>query len=784
MRAKKYTLLAIGILVFALVLVLLISFVARLELSKLKAVSKPIGVIYANASVIASSYFTYSGANNLVQYALLKYSILNATNASAELVVYPSNPVPRIYLVNVSTYSSGTFNEGQVYNALYANLAHYGLIFNSSSFTYIPMQAIPQIQKGSIVIVPSGFIPMPMLENYSQSIFSMLDKGDTIIYVGQAFNRTVSSTGVIFVTPGNVTSELDAYLLETLPASRFLNASALAALSNSTFPKPTFFFMHGFRFGGIAYINSANGTLIAFSNFPTQAWPNANSMANSLASSIYSDFWIQRLAYGGSNVTAFGSGKELGVFTNSSYLSISLPISNATISFLNSTYSLLRLVVQNSSAQVYRVLPFRTKYTFIGEMSMPGTVSDSESIPILINVSSHRRLQLHIDIYNQNLSYTASIPILQTFVGNISIERPFNFSLPGGIYIAYLKNQYDQNYTAALFTVPPLNITPISLNFKNGTFSFYALSGTFPVTSRAQVSLNGAYTEQVSVQGGILNYTLPKGTILSFGTQTFDINMFGTTFIYKTTYSKEIFHIPTFYIELGVVLIGIILLNIVVKPPNRDEYYVDVPSFLPEKKEQIKTKPADVLSLFDKTNYYYHWSYMPLTIEEFKNGVSVFLHYGNMPLSITTANAQLILNELIKEGSVVEEGGYYMPVSWVSSAKHDIEYLVIFRALRDYCVSHAILFTELNANVNADMLMTKNGRQASIIIYSRKSGMRQFEINPRSSTFIVFINEEVKSEFAKKILLSTSTSSQVLKLAIDYEYVKLVSIEHLEDIVF
>ena len=91
------------------------------------------------------------------------------------------------------------------------------------------------------------------------------------------------------------------------------------------------------------------------------------------------------------------------------------------------------------------------------------------------------------------------------------------------------------------------------------------------------------------------------------------------------------FNIPAIYIEFAVAIIVVVLLNLVLKPPNRDEYYIDVPEFPPSKKDQVKVQASDIVSVFDKVNYYYHWKYMPLTAEEVRSGIGNNIRINSMP---------------------------------------------------------------------------------------------------------------------------------------------------------
>jgi len=781
MRTIKWAVVAVVIIVIVIVLVLLLAIMSRAALAKLSTVAPhAVGPIYSRINLIGHNYFTYDNAQSIAAYALVNYLVANATSANISIATYASNPIRQVYLVNVSNYCYRCFSEQSVFQNLSSYLADYGLIFNSSSISMISMQNLSQVRNGSIVIVPSGLIPFPMLENYSQSIFMLLDRGDIVIYVGQAFNRSLGGNGVIFQTfqvSPSLADKLAAYSLVTAPMAQANASNLQAALSSKIFNKPSFFFSKGYLYNGISYVNSANGTMISFSNYSTSAWRNASSFAASLVSAISSAFWINMLAYGYENVTIGSS--TVGVFTNST----AVPISSK--STLNNSYSVVRLAASNATATVYRVAAFRQKYISNGTIGLPSVVAEAQSVPVYVSLNSSSPIMLHIDLYNSNLTYVSSIPFQGQFPpGRIALVKYISFKMPSGTYIAVLRNATNGNYSAAIFSLAPITITPVVLDFKNSTFVFKISSDGMPVSNTSfSATLNGVYNTSGSIINGTLIYALPRGTIISYGKQVFKFNMFGETISYSTTYSKEVLHLPTFYIEFGVVVIAVVMLNLILKPPNRDEYYIDVPSFPSEKKDVVKVKASDIMNIFERVNYYYHWSYMPLTIGEIKNGVSQYIRYNNMPVSITSQNAQQILSQLINSGDVVSSHGYYAPASWVSLSKQNIEYLTVFRMLRDYCVSHAMLFTELNMEPDVDTIVTKAGRQAKVIIYAGGK-MRRFEVDANTKTFILFIDDESKAEFENKLYRACTKEAEILKLSIDYGYVKLVSAENFDQFMF
>lgn len=194
---------------------------------------------------------------------------------------------------------------------------------------------------------------------------------------------------------------------------------------------------------------------------------------------------------------------------------------------------------------------------------------------------------------------------------------------------------------------------------------------------------------------------------------------------------------------------------------------------------KLKADRNSVLSIFDNVNYAYRWKYMPLTPDEVKTGVSSSIRYENVPIAITLQNTAAVLNRLVSAGALVTSSGYYAPEKWIEEAHHDIEYLTIFRKLRDFCVANAMLFTDLDANEHNDMIITKRGVQGHVIIYSSATGMKDLALNNAYRIYVVFLSEVQRFDFLGSLYNSYGEEAELLKLGIECSYIVLVDTENL-----
>ena len=739
------------------------------------AVSGPVSLL---ASAAPSQVYGYNGSAASVVYSLLSYSISNATNSSVAMSIYPSNPFAKIYLLNVTGYCSSCFDENALRSSLEASLLNQDLLRNSSSFSYINESSLASVPAGSIVIIPSGLMPIYMTNGTSPELLSLLQNGDIVVYAGLNLSRSIGPNGIIFINSQDTMTALRNSGLDTVQT-----ASSGQFEVNQSFHNPTFEFSGGFRYGNATYVSAASGTMLAFSNSPTNGWTSVGAMANDIAGAIGSDLWLNRMGNRTMNVRlSQGESGSLGVFA---MLAPERGSSNVTfIPDANGTYDVVTVKASNPQSSVIRRLVLKNAYTPRGAISLPGTIGATQNVPVQLQVqNSSQNLLVHLNIYNLNQSFVGSVPI-GFITGSLGVVKYHAFSIPGGYYIVSLEDFNNNNYGSALFYVSNVSITPTSLDFKNGTFTFSAYSNGIPLSNVSYgVNINGLYAYAGQITDGVISYKLPQGTLIGFGTENFHFSMINTNYTYTTSYSKQVLNIPPIYIEFGVALLVVLLLNFILKPPNRDEYYIDVPEFPPSKREKVKVAKSAVLGVFDKVNYYHRWKYMPLTADEVKMGIGNSIRANNMPISITMQNANGLLARLAKDGAIASVGGYYAPAEWVEASKHNVEYLTIFRKMRDYCVSHAVLFTDLDYNDSADMLITKDTKQIGIFIYSKGAKMRKLTVSSDSKVAIVFLNDDSAREFVNRLYASYDKEAEVLKLGIEYNYVKLVDSDHLDQLV-
>ena len=783
---KKIAIIGSLILAAFIIFVLVIYLALASALSGIHPVQRINGSIAVYAGITTKGIATYNMSDQLVEYAQMDYHMYNVTSANIVLTTFAKNPIFRIYLVNSSVSCYKCVDYRQLYANLSTDLGMYGLLRNYTSLENVSLDDINSTRNGSVIILATGLFPasllpdtgLPLTPGVSNiTLLNLLARGDYVIYAGTGFSQMIQS-GNIYLTPNATLSALAGAGLETYPHTNVTKSSLF-------FNTPTFNFLKGKRYGAVSYTNtSLNWTVIAFSNYPDVIWSNSSDAANDLARVVSSRFWMQRIALGTYNIT--GDSKSLQ--GNATLLTTDLLINNsaAAAEEINSSYSLIHVNASNAVSWQDAEFPFTVSFSSNGTIGVPSDIGYGTQVPLQIKVSSQSSSKsFSIEVVNRSLEYTYSFP-LSFFNTSLPTVKYYSFGdLPTGqYYIASLVDINGRHYGNALFFVPFLNVTAGAWNFKNGTFLFGVLSNGQVISGVPfSATINGEYNESGIITNGGINYTLPKGAILSYGDYNVSVHILNKNYVISELYAAPP-GIPSLYIEFGIAAAVILLLNIVLRAPNREEYFIDISENPPTQKKDVTLTSDQIVNLFDTINYHRYWKYMPLTPEEVKSGISTNIRVDNTPVSVTLQNINEVLSRLSSEGKLSYMEEYYMPKRWESVSKHDTEYLTIFRQLRDYLVKHAILFTDLDQSKDADMVLTSKGKQVPVFIFSRGSGVRKIKISEQRKAFVVFINSEARYQFSDRLYGTYGKTSETLRLAIESGSITLIDTSNLDALLY
>jgi hypothetical protein len=734
---------------------------------------------HINATIKDQDVLSYSNIRQLVPFVLLSYTASNVTsiNANISILTYPAPQ--KIYILNDSNECFDCGNSAAIGRSIDSSLIKYGLIQTPSDVSTISPSNLRSIQPDSILIIINGLLPSAFVNstNNASALSYLLGIHTSILYVGDNFSRVLLPDSVVTPAPSSMPQYLAT--VKHPPFNGLLNTYY--------FNKSTFSFFSGQSYQFLTYINVDNGSIAAFPNTPN-SWNSSNQTGRDIAKAVYQLFWLPKYAYGSRTVTTASrnSSGQFGVPLNSIFIS-----SNSLFASQSSATGSIRVVLaanavyqSGNSNNTYKYIYARPNILSNGTIGMQNSIIIGQNVPINFTIhtnvlqSAAINTTPYIDIYDLNMTqvYTSPTPFLHGIFGNFTFLIYENLLLPPGrSYIIELHSFYGTEYAAALFNAYPVKLNILRQNFTTDSFLFSVTSNNQPISGiNYTMSLNNIYPKNGTIQNGLINYSLPSGTPSVSGILNFTLSILGSkSYVITQNYPATIM-INEQYIEVAAVVVVMLLMIILVRAPNRDEFYIDVPALPEEQKTMVDIKASEITAAFDKLNTSYHWKFMPLSKPEIRSAISGYIKHNNMPISLTYNNVERILDKMAVNKYLVTIDDLYAPSQWIQQSNHDIEYLATFKKLRIYLVTHSYIFTDLDISTNADIVATLRNEKRYIVIYSKTSRFQKVPVYTGSKTYIVFLNSYKLEEFRSELYNSQKPEAEELKMYISAEIIKLV----------
>jgi hypothetical protein len=768
------------LIIAAIIAIIIVGFFAyiaislhSLEYGRTSQAAKPL-IPYLSISLLSKSQLSYESGQYLIPYSQVSYTESNLSNVFFNSTLFKTQPPERVFILNSSGNCYECSDLSQVDADIGKYLGYYNLPY-ASSISYVNQQDLSSLPSASVLIILSGAMPLSLLSTNSNAsvplISQLLSKGIDIIYVGRNFANATSGSILVPVSQSSIPS----YLKWNDQAQHY-NDSSFYLNSSS------YYLANGTRYGPLSYAYYQNGSILVFPTY-LSSWKNASSAASDISKALSQLFWLPKYSSGNATIgiKANNASGIIGLpmektYDNYNYTSAaSIPSAYAMIvGYTNKTYSI-------SNHSIYRYLSYTLTPNQNGSISLPASIvpgtQQSAIISVITGSQTPVEVSPHLTIYTINMSEVEEIP-LQPFnaSGTFTFISPTQFKLPPGSYIAEIQSFYNRLYAASLFNISPIVITLRSANYTSGAFSLFISSDAQPLSGIPyKITVNHLYPFYGNLTNGTIQYALPAGTPKLTGNVDFGISMLGRNFTYVANNSPVTITISSQYIEIAIVIIIALILVTVVRAPNRDEFYIDVPAIREQKKIQIKINSTELLSAFDKLNLYYHWRYMPLSVNEIRTAISNNIRHGSMPVSLTYSNVERLLSQMVSYGSVVAADGLYAPKTWTSASGHDIEYLATFKKLRVYFVSHAVPFNDIDLSNAADIVATINGERVYIVIHSRTSKFQKIPILENVKTYIAFLNQEKLDDFQRYVHTFTEGYAEQLRMYLSAGKISLIN---------
>lgn len=663
-----------------------------------------------------------------------------------QLDVYDDVVPSSVYVLRTHRYQAETYPEFIL--SLKSNLTQFGIPVNE-----IGMSELESLPSQSLVIVPSGYIPEEMLAGQNTKITSLLERGVSVLYIGQPFYLMYTKTGAVVssnpaaLNPFRVSFDESTVLT---PGSELNMRSPLYSLDGG-----------GLVWGAVSALSYESGYLITFPQTLDGGWDDGSAVASDVAKLIIYLPWLSPIGTTSEKVTLGENDTLVELFTstfegNDKYLRIYGKAEDSPLGFSKVIYA-----QKSTRGEIY------TQGHDIRPVGLGSTEMD-----ILVDLNEPGGEARLFFTITDLLTEIEREPIATTKVPlNSQPTFPFTFSLPSGSYILNIIDGDGNAYARSYLRAGTLEIQTGShiLSKDIYRFSFY-LDGT-PVPVTGSVYVDGNPSNAVSFENAAsieLDAAQMAGGPLATGeTHTFTFQL-GEYSVEKQVYKGGQSSLLTDPMILGAVGLAALVLAIgfIFARKGVTMYGLDIPDFPPQSTKKIPMKKEKLLSIFEKINERYKWKNTPLTLSEVKSGFRGILHEGK-PIFISDYNLEYLLSMLVGMGVLKKELVYYGKTSWEPETKTTVRSLAFFRKLRDVCINSAVPFTPLGKNNNYDSRISILGQDIYVHLYDESGRVigNALASLKNGLNIIIFEDEAEKSEFYE-YLSSGYEGGTILKLEI------------------
>jgi len=377
---------------------------------------------------------------------------------------------------------------------------------------------------------------------------------------------------------------------------------------------------------------------------------------------------------------------------------------------------------------------------------------------------------------------------LELGLTNPTIEKPKDMQINAepGVYVVKVEDNSGKVYAATMLKVIGLEIAFGKKDWKNGKFSFLLAAGGQAVQPKSfSVSMDDKnekryYQSSFKLQGdrSVIDYDYPYEIKGGDHTFKFTVGDWTTTLTENYKPPKQIWDNPL-VLAFGGLAALIFGASTILRRPETVRYGLDIPDFPPMSTIKIPVKRETVLEIFDNVNAGYSWQWMPLRIDEIKNGFRR-LTYNGKPILIGDFNLERILSKLREEGQVDETLGYWGRTTWEKESGHTLRYLTIYRILRNVFVNNAVKFSKLDAMKDCDVKVIAGKEEIFFHIMDGEPERvvhRAIATAKMGTTIIVFKTEDERDEF-RNSLTSTSKLAIGLKMEVNNGNILLLPVKN------
>lgn len=728
-----------------------------------------------------------------VAYFLAKYSTSNISSVNITAKVFSSRPTTQVFLLDYA-------REGADAYAVFRKNLMQGVREDGIAINEIDIERLSSLPAGATVVVPTGYLPKELAgQDGAYSLSALLSRGVNIIYMGFQFDRTVLNRNGLTESANYDKASFSKGKISSSDGFRLYDPQYQAG--SGAKGTEGILIGSGKIYGSVSVLRFGSGAMMVLPQTIDGGWRGDGQAAGEdVARLIREELWLAPLASANATgetgiasmaaVPPQGRGdgiKTLTIFTppfqpDSAFGEMTMSVSDMGGSMRRSI-SVLRLQKSQKGEMAPRDIK-TVPYYLSGQRTR---------FNIELKEDAAKPVKLYIRLYKEGALLQEEE--LELGLTNPTTSKPKDMQVNAepGKYVVRVEDTDGKTYASTQLEVIGLDIEANKTAWQTGRFTFLLSAAGQPVTPRQiSVSLDGKGEKRYFPAS--FTYT-PTSTVLNYeypgeikpGNHTFLFTAGNWTMPLSKPYvaPKNLWDNPLVLVLFGLAII-VTGIGAMLRRPEQMRYGLDIPDFLPLSTTKIPVKRETVLEIFESVNAGYSWQWMPLRIDEIKNGFRR-LTYNGKPILVGDFNLERILHKLKDEHAVKDELGYWGLTRWEKESGHPIRYLAIYRIMRNVFVNNAVKFSRLDAMKDCDIktiagkeeiylhIMQKpadarfaeqsepgmaQGRDADAVVH------RALATSKLGTTIMVFANEEERDNF-RASLTSTSKLAVALKMEVN-----------------
>ena len=708
-------------------------------------------------------------------YFLLGFESQNVTGANFSVQLFNEKPLTQVFMLEHARESADT------YPLFHSGLAE-RLSIQGISMNEIGLESLSSLPEGALLVVPTGYFPLELIEGDAGSNFkSLLSRGVDIVYIGMPFDTlALDKAGSTVKVDGSGISFAKGRL-ESSEGFMLYDAQYTASPGKSAREMSS----QGTLYGSVSVVRAGKGSMLFIPQFLDGGWvTDSDSQGYEKAAAdvsrlIYEQRWLAPFAAAEASINSTSEKEQVSLYTSS------FPDDSAFV--------LLSTKATDANGAVSR-----TFSTFPIERTQKGEIypRDSLTVPfylsgvktrlnLALKESDPAPVKLFVVMYKDGVELQRSE--LDGGLTNPTIEKSVDFQVNAepGAYVIAIIDATGKVYAATHLSVTDLEISLPYVDWVNGRFNFTLSAGGKPISPQSlSVAMDKAGEQQYSQSslargGGATQITYSYAGKIASGKHKFTFSAGGWSKDFEAEYylRKNIWDNPTVVI-LGVLSLMVFGVGTILRRPEVLRYGLDIPDFPPLATVKIPVKRETVLEIFDNVNAGYSWKWMPLRSEELKSGFRK-LTYNGKPILIGDFNLERVLSKLREEGQVKDELDYWGKTSWEKESGHSTRYLMIYRILRNVFVNNAVKFSKIDAIPECDVKAVLGNDEIYFHVMEEPRERvvhRALATVSKGHTIIVFKTLDEAEDF-RRALNSPSKLAVALKMEVNNKNILLLPIK-------